>query len=138
MESFRLRLEDEGFRWDVDVPERLPRIKADPVALQHCILNLLDNAVKYSRDRKEIRVIVRATSKTFFCLQWNLSPANVFYGTRVKRRMGDVKWQLANSWRRIGYIPLNALKLHNAPETRKSDSRFFLWLNLGSSWRIKL
>ena len=24
-------------------------------------------------------------------------------------------------------------KLHNAPETRKSDSRFFLWLNLGSS-----
>jgi len=61
----------------------------------------------------------------------------VFYGTRVKRRMGDVKWQLANSWRRIGYIPLNALKLHNAPETRKSDSRFCLWLNLGSSWRIK-
>src|SRR5438874_2357101 len=48
-----------------------------------------------------------------------------------------VKWQLANSWRRIGYIPLNALKLHNAPETRKSDSRFCLWLNLGSSWRIK-
>jgi signal transduction histidine kinase len=59
MDSFKLRLVDEGFQWDVDMPSGLPRIKADPVALQHCILNLLDNAVKYSRDRKEIRVIVR-------------------------------------------------------------------------------
>ena len=59
MESFRLRLEDEKFEWQVDVPDSLPRIKADPIALQHCLLNLLDNAVKYSRDRKEIRVVAR-------------------------------------------------------------------------------
>ena len=59
MESFRLRLEDEKFEWQVDVPDTLPRIKADPIALQHCLLNLLDNAVKYSRDRKEIRVVAR-------------------------------------------------------------------------------
>ncbi len=59
LETFRLRLEDGGFQWHADVPERLPHIKADPVALQHCLLNLLDNAVKYSKERKEIRVIVR-------------------------------------------------------------------------------
>lgn len=59
IETFRLRLEDAGFHWELDVPEKLPRIKADPVALQHCLLNLLDNAVKYSRERKEIRIIVR-------------------------------------------------------------------------------
>ena len=59
LDSFRLRLEDAGVRWEVDMPERLPKIRADAVALQHCLLNLLDNAVKYSRDRKEIRIIVR-------------------------------------------------------------------------------
>jgi signal transduction histidine kinase len=59
IESFRLRLEDAGFRWELDVPERVPRIRADAIALQHCLLNLLDNAVKYSRERKEIRIIVR-------------------------------------------------------------------------------
>ncbi len=59
IESFRLRLEDEGFTWTVDCPERVPPIKADTILIQHCLLNLLDNAVKYSRDRKEIRVIVR-------------------------------------------------------------------------------
>jgi signal transduction histidine kinase len=59
LEGFRLRLEDEGFAWRVDCPERVPLLRADLLALQHCVLNLLDNAVKYSRDRKEIRVIVR-------------------------------------------------------------------------------
>jgi signal transduction histidine kinase len=59
LESFRLRLEDEGFQWQVDVPEGLPRVRADSIALQHCLLNLLDNAVKYSRDRKEIKVVAR-------------------------------------------------------------------------------
>ena len=59
LESFRLRLEDEGFAWKVDCPERVPLLRADLLALQHCVLNLLDNAVKYSRDRKEVRIIVR-------------------------------------------------------------------------------
>jgi two-component system phosphate regulon sensor histidine kinase PhoR len=56
MDSFRLRLEDEGFHYEVDLPETLPRVRGDAQALQHCLLNLLDNAVKYSRERKEVRV----------------------------------------------------------------------------------
>lgn len=56
MESFRLRLEDAGFKFEVDVPADLPHVRADVIALQHCLLNLLDNAVKYSRERKEIRL----------------------------------------------------------------------------------
>ncbi|HEV2105290.1 MAG TPA: HAMP domain-containing sensor histidine kinase [Candidatus Eisenbacteria bacterium] len=60
LDNFRLRLEDQGFRWEVALPERLPAVKADGLAIQHCLLNLLDNAVKYSRDRKEIRVSAAA------------------------------------------------------------------------------
>lgn len=60
MDSFRLRLEDGGFKTDVWLPETLPLVRGDSRALQHCLLNLLDNAVKYSRDRKEVRVSVGA------------------------------------------------------------------------------
>ena len=59
MESFRLRLEDGGFEYHLDVPEALPRVKADPIAIQHCLLNLLDNAMKYSKERKEVRISAR-------------------------------------------------------------------------------
>jgi signal transduction histidine kinase len=59
LESFRLRLEDAGFQFEVDVPATLPRVRGDAIALQHCLLNLLDNAVKYSRERKEIRLFAQ-------------------------------------------------------------------------------
>ena len=58
MDGFRLRLEDAGFKYEVDLPEQVPQVLGDGRALQHCLLNLLDNAVKYSRDRKEVRVSV--------------------------------------------------------------------------------
>jgi two-component system, OmpR family, phosphate regulon sensor histidine kinase PhoR len=43
----------------VDVPPDLPTIRADRVRLQEALYNLLDNAVKYSRKRGEIRLVAR-------------------------------------------------------------------------------
>jgi signal transduction histidine kinase len=60
LEGFRIRLEDQGFAVSVDLPESLPVVRADPTALTHCLLNLLDNAIKYSRQRREIRVSAEA------------------------------------------------------------------------------
>src|SRR5262249_44267597 len=56
LESFRLRLEDQGFAVSTDLPESLPPVRADPTALSQCLLNLLDNAIKYSRERRELRI----------------------------------------------------------------------------------
>ena len=58
MDSFKLRLEDAGFLYEVLLPDRVPMVLGDGRALQHCLLNLLDNAVKYSRERKEVKVAV--------------------------------------------------------------------------------
>ena len=43
----------------VDLPAALPAIRADRVRLQEALYNLLDNAVKYSREHGEIRLIGR-------------------------------------------------------------------------------
>jgi signal transduction histidine kinase len=56
MDTFRLRLEDAGFHYEVTLPDAMPLVLGDGRALQHCLLNLLDNAVKYSRDRRDVRV----------------------------------------------------------------------------------
>jgi signal transduction histidine kinase len=55
-ESFRPRLEDQGFRTEVALPADLPPVLADAQAIEQCLGNLIDNAMKYSRDRKEIRI----------------------------------------------------------------------------------
>jgi len=56
LDSFRPRLEDKGFAVITDLPDSLPAVRADAAALSQCLLNLFDNAIKYSRDRREVRL----------------------------------------------------------------------------------
>ncbi len=56
VDSFRPRLEDQGFRLEVELPAELPPVRGDAAALTQCLLNLLDNAMKYSRTRREVKV----------------------------------------------------------------------------------
>jgi two-component system phosphate regulon sensor histidine kinase PhoR len=43
----------------VDVPPDMPTVRADRVRLEEALYNLLDNAVKYSREHGEIRLMAR-------------------------------------------------------------------------------
>jgi signal transduction histidine kinase len=56
LETFRPRLEHQGFRVILDLPDALPPVRGDPTALSHVLLNLLDNAVKYSKTQRELTV----------------------------------------------------------------------------------
>ena len=56
VESLKPRLEHLEFKVEVEVPETLPPARGDAMSLTHALLNLLDNAIKYSRTRREIRV----------------------------------------------------------------------------------
>ena len=56
LDSFRLRLEEQGFTLSVDLADDLPAVRGDGPAIAQCLLNLLDNAIKYSRNRREVTV----------------------------------------------------------------------------------
>ena len=60
VDGFRPRLEQKGFQIALDLPEGLPSVRGDAVMLQHCVLNLLDNALKYSRTQRLVRVSAEA------------------------------------------------------------------------------
>jgi signal transduction histidine kinase len=44
----------QGFQLRVDVPDDMPMVRVDEDAIQQAVLNLLSNAMKYSRERREI------------------------------------------------------------------------------------
>ncbi|HEX8250876.1 MAG TPA: HAMP domain-containing sensor histidine kinase [Pyrinomonadaceae bacterium] len=50
---------NSGFQLKTNIPENLPTISIDRDAISQAILNLLDNAVKYSAETKEISVDVK-------------------------------------------------------------------------------
>ena len=57
MQTFRVRVRNAGFEVEYQGPvEPLPTVAIDPDAIRQALNNLLDNAVKYSEDKKEISV----------------------------------------------------------------------------------
>ena len=56
LDSFSPHLESEGFSPVVDLDPLVPEILADSEAVQEALMNILDNAVKYSGTEKYLRV----------------------------------------------------------------------------------
>ena len=62
--TYRPHLEQAGFKLELDLPPATTpvAVNADRDALAQVLVNLLSNAEKYSADRKEIRIELRATN----------------------------------------------------------------------------
>jgi signal transduction histidine kinase len=60
VQSYRYQIAAAGFELHLDIQPDLPPIGADRDAISQAILNLLNNAVKYSADVRKIRVRARA------------------------------------------------------------------------------
>jgi two-component system phosphate regulon sensor histidine kinase PhoR len=58
LEAYRYEVQKEGFLLNTDIASDVPDCMADPNAITMAFLNLLDNSLKYSGDRKKIDVRV--------------------------------------------------------------------------------
>jgi signal transduction histidine kinase len=59
LESFRHPLNRQGFTLDVSIAPDLPDVDLDEDAIKQALANLLDNAMKYSAERRHITVTAR-------------------------------------------------------------------------------
>ncbi|HXK12394.1 MAG TPA: HAMP domain-containing sensor histidine kinase [Vicinamibacteria bacterium] len=59
VEAYRFPIEQLGFVLELDVAEDLPEMEIDPEALSQALINLLNNAIKYSPQERSIRVSAR-------------------------------------------------------------------------------
>jgi two-component system phosphate regulon sensor histidine kinase PhoR len=56
LDVYRWRLEREGMKLVVEIPEEVPPVNMDANAMTLLLLNLVDNAIKYASEGKELRV----------------------------------------------------------------------------------
>lgn len=61
LQAYRFQLDQKGFRVKLEVPDSPVRALADPDAVSQALINLINNAIKYSRERRDLllRVEVR-------------------------------------------------------------------------------
>jgi signal transduction histidine kinase len=59
VEAYRFPIEQQGFELDVQIADDLPEAVVDPQALSQALLNLVNNAIKYSGDQQYLGLDVR-------------------------------------------------------------------------------
>jgi two-component system phosphate regulon sensor histidine kinase PhoR len=64
--TYRFHLQSKGFKFSYELEDKLPSIKADGEAVSEAVINLIDNAVKYSLYRKEILLKTGITNGKVF------------------------------------------------------------------------
>ncbi len=65
-ETYKFHLQNNGFSFTASYAPDLPPVNADSEAITEAVINLLDNAVKYSRDVKEISLRTGRSDKYQF------------------------------------------------------------------------
>jgi signal transduction histidine kinase len=56
LRDFRWQIASAGFQVDVDMPAELPAVRVDRTAIGLLLNNLVDNAVRYSKDTRSLRI----------------------------------------------------------------------------------
>jgi signal transduction histidine kinase len=56
LESYRFQIQQNGFAFEENISPDIPPVKVDREAIARSLLNLVNNALKYSKDRKFIGV----------------------------------------------------------------------------------
>ncbi|MCI0404263.1 MAG: HAMP domain-containing histidine kinase, partial [Acidobacteria bacterium] len=56
VDTYRYQIEEAGFKLDLNLAQNVPHLRVDREALARSLLNLINNAVKYSRDDKYLGV----------------------------------------------------------------------------------
>ena len=66
LSSYQSQLEHLGFSIQTNIDATLPMIQADAEAVAEAILNIVDNALKYSREQKSITITTGKVNKSVF------------------------------------------------------------------------
>lgn len=65
-DSYKFHLKNKGFEVTLDEEENLPLIFADHGAISEAVINLLDNGIKYSKEKKELCIKTGKEGKYLF------------------------------------------------------------------------
>ncbi len=120
----------------MDIEPGLPRIEADPDALLTALVNLLDNAYKYTPNEKHIRLTVRGEpGEVIFAVEDNGIGIAAREQKRIFRRFYQVDARLA---RETGGCGLGLSIVDSIVRAHGGSVRVTSRLGAGSTFRLCL
>jgi signal transduction histidine kinase len=100
VDDYREYLERAGFRLERTLPASAPPVRFDPTALSQAVVNLLDNAVKYSGESRKIAVRLGADNG---CVTFEVEDHGLGIAAAEQERIFGRFYRVPNGSGRGGY-----------------------------------
>lgn len=94
METYQYTLEARNFEWVVQLDPTSPQVLADRAALAEILINLLENAIKYSADTRQISI---STSSTASAATISVADKGVGIAPEHQERVFDLFYRVESS-----------------------------------------
>ena len=133
--AFAGSLSDVQFNFHVDGHASESHVLADPAAIEQALINLLDNAVKYSGDRGEITVSVRATDQEAII---EVTDRGMGISTADQRRIFEKFYRGAGATRHIGGFGLGLPIAQQLVQAHRGRIEFTSVQGRGSTFAVVL
>lgn len=94
METYQYTLEARSFEWVVQLDPTNPQVLADRAALAEILINLLENAIKYSADTRHISIV---SSSTASAATFSVADKGVGIAPEHQERVFDLFYRVESS-----------------------------------------
>jgi two-component system phosphate regulon sensor histidine kinase PhoR len=132
--AFARSLSDVQFHFEIDMAPR-SQVLADPAAIEQALINLLDNAVKYSGDNREVTVRVRATDHEAII---EVVDSGIGISAADQRRVFEKFYRGAGATRHIGGFGLGLPIAQQLVQAHRGRIEFTSVQGRGSTFRLIL
>jgi two-component system, OmpR family, phosphate regulon sensor histidine kinase PhoR len=92
-DSYRFHLQNNGFEFIFHRHDSPLKIRADSEALSEAIINLLDNAVKYSKDKKRVELLTGEKQESIFL---EVTDLGIGIGTEDQKRIFEKFYRVSS------------------------------------------
>ena len=93
--SYKFHLQSNGFEFIFNKHNSPLKIKADSEALSEAIINLIDNAVKYSKDKKNVQLLTGEEKESVFL---EVKDLGIGIGTEDQKRIFDKFYRVSSGF----------------------------------------
>ncbi len=136
LDSYQFHLENNGFKLEKQLPEDRLLWNGDREALSEAFINLLDNAVKYSKDEKTINISAGSVDGNLF---FEIRDHGIGISSEDQKRIFDkfyrVSTGLVHDKKGTG---LGLTLVKKIVDAHKGEIMVESWLGKGSTFRIVL
>lgn len=134
--NYNFHLHNKGFEFHFNKADNLPPVKLDSEAISEAIINLIDNAVKYSDDKKEVNIKTGLTDGFVFI---EVSDKGIGINEDDQKKIFDKFYRVSSgSVRNVKGTGLGLSLVKHIIDAHRGKIKVASKLNEGSSFKILL